>query len=163
VCSEGLFVGQKGAGARVSSGGRGGVSGDVHGQSRVWRPWRRAGGVLSRRRGTVGMLWRAHAGRHRAESRGKERGVRVCSSSSPPCLTAWVGAGEAGDRPRDVHEHGYRARANVNSIGHSDFDFLDFCPPGARHNARKNSKFEFLKSFTLGCQHITQGFQIYFC
>jgi hypothetical protein len=41
--------------------------------------------------------------------------------------------------------------------------FLDFCPPGARHNARKNSNFEFLKSFTLGCQYITQGFQNYFC
>jgi hypothetical protein len=41
--------------------------------------------------------------------------------------------------------------------------FLDFCPPGARRNAHKNSNFEFLKSFTLGCQHITQGFQRYFC
>jgi hypothetical protein len=41
--------------------------------------------------------------------------------------------------------------------------FSDFCPPGVRHNARKNSKFEFLKSFTLGCQHIKQGFQNYFC
>jgi hypothetical protein len=26
-----------------------------------------------------------------------------------PCLTARVGAGEAGARPRDVHKHGYRA------------------------------------------------------
>jgi hypothetical protein len=57
VCSEGLFIGQKGAGARVSSGGRGGVSGDVHGQSRARRPWGRAGGVLSWRRGTVGTRW----------------------------------------------------------------------------------------------------------
>jgi hypothetical protein len=42
------------------------------------------------------------------------------------------------------------ASAIVESI------FLDFCPPGVRHNARKNSKFEFLKSFTLGCQHTSQ-------
>jgi hypothetical protein len=41
--------------------------------------------------------------------------------------------------------------ANGNSVGHSRIDFPKFCPPGARHNARKNSKFEFLKSFTLGC------------
>jgi hypothetical protein len=49
------------------------------------------------------------------------------------------------------------AFATVESI------FLDFCPPGARHNARKKFIFEFLKTFTLGCQHITQGFQNYFC
>jgi hypothetical protein len=41
--------------------------------------------------------------------------------------------------------------------------FLDFCPPGVRSNARKNSKFEFLKIFTLGGPHIRQGFQRYFC
>jgi hypothetical protein len=51
----------------------------------------------------------------------------------------------------------------VNSGGHSEIDFLDFCPPCVRHNARKKLKFEFLKIFTLGCQHITQGFQNYFC
>jgi hypothetical protein len=80
-----------------------------------------------------------------------------------PCLTARVGAGEAGARPRGVHEHGYRARANGNSVGHSSSIFPGFRPPSVRSNARKNSKFEFLKSFTLGCQHIKQGFQRYFC
>jgi hypothetical protein len=39
----------------------------------------------------------------------------------------------------------------------------DFCPPGVRSNARKKLKFEFLKYFTLGGQHIRQGFQRYFC
>jgi hypothetical protein len=48
-----------------------------------------------------------------------------------PCLTAWVGAEGAGARPRGSLEHGYRAGAKVNSVGHSDFDFLDVCPPGA--------------------------------
>jgi hypothetical protein len=62
-----------------------------------------------------------------------------------------------------VHEHGYRARANGNSVGHSSLDFPKFCPPGVRHIARKNSNFKFLKSFTLGCQHNKQGFQRYFC
>jgi hypothetical protein len=42
------------------------------GQCRVRRPWERAGEVRSWRRGTVGVLWRAHAGRKRAErQRGK--------------------------------------------------------------------------------------------
>jgi hypothetical protein len=45
----------------------------------------------------------------------------------------------------------------VNSIS------PDFRLPGVRHNARKRFKFEFLKFFTLGAQHISQGFQRYFC
>jgi hypothetical protein len=80
-----------------------------------------------------------------------------------PCLTAWVEAEGAGARPRGSLEHGYRAGAKVNSVGHSDFDFLDFCPPGVRHDARKKLKFKILKIFTLGGQHIRQGFQRYFC
>jgi hypothetical protein len=136
----------------------------VHGQGRARRPWGRVGGAWSRRRGTVGRRWRDYAGQQLAESRGTERGgVRACSSSSPPCLTAWVGAGEAGLDSGGLHEHGYRVRANGNSVGHSDFDFLDFCPPGARHNARKNLNFKFLKTATVVCQHIGQGFQRYFC
>jgi hypothetical protein len=39
----------------------------------------------------------------------------------------------------------------------------DFRLPGVRRNARKKIKFEFLKFFTLGDQHISQGFQGYFC
>jgi hypothetical protein len=39
----------------------------------------------------------------------------------------------------------------------------DFCSPGVRSNARKRFKFKILKFFTLGGQHIRQGFQRYFC
>jgi hypothetical protein len=35
---------------------------------------------------------------------------------------------------------------------------LDFCPPGARHNARKKFEFEFLKTAIVVCQDIGQGF-----
>jgi hypothetical protein len=35
--------------------------------------------------------------------------------------------------------------------------------PGVRSNARKRFKFEILKVSTLGDQHISQGFQWYFC
>jgi hypothetical protein len=55
------------------------------------------------------------------------------------------------------------ARAYRNGVGYSGRDFLNLCSQGVRSNARMNSNFEFLKSFTLGCQHIKQGFQRYFC
>jgi hypothetical protein len=98
------------------------------GQHRAQRPCARAGGVLSWRRGTVGRLWRAHAGRRHAERRETERGGSGGSSSSPPRLTVRVGAEGAGLDRGGLHEHGYRARANRNSDDHSSFDFLDFCP-----------------------------------
>jgi hypothetical protein len=103
---------------------------------------------------TVGNVQRA---------KGEERGSWACSSSSPPFLTARVRVEGAGLDRGDVHEHGYRIKTNGNRVGHSSSDFLDFCPPGARHNVRKKLKFEFLKIFTLGGQHIRQGFQNYFC
>jgi hypothetical protein len=96
ACSEGAFIGQEGAGRGVQKVAGAGGSGDVHGQSRARRPWGRAGGVWSRRRGTVGRRWRAHAGRHRAESRGQGEGGPGGFFPLLPCLTAWVGAGEAG-------------------------------------------------------------------
>jgi hypothetical protein len=80
-----------------------------------------------------------------------------------PCRTAWVGVEGAGLDRGGLHEHGYRIKTNGNRIVHSSSDILDSCPPGARHNARKKSKFEFLKIFTLGGLHIRQGFQRYFC
>jgi hypothetical protein len=76
---------------------------------------------------------------------------------------ARVGAEGDGLDRGDVHEHGYRVEAKVNNVGHSELIFLDFCPPGVRHNARKKLKFKFLKFFTLGGQHIRQGLQRYFC
>jgi hypothetical protein len=71
-----------------------------------------------------------------------------------PCRTAWIGAEGAGLDRGDVQEHGYRLRARENSDAHSASNFLDFCSPGVRPNARKKFKFEFLKFFTLGGQHI---------
>jgi hypothetical protein len=41
--------------------------------------------------------------------------------------------------------------------------FPDFRLPGVRRNARMKLNFKFLKFFTLGAQHISQGFQRYFC
>jgi hypothetical protein len=95
--------------------------------------------------------------------RGTEGGVWVVSSSSPPFLTARVKAeGSRLDRG-GLHEHGYRLKANGKSEAHSDLIFSNFCSPSVRSNARKKLKFEFLKFFTLGGQHIRQGFQRYFC
>jgi hypothetical protein len=89
----------------------------------------------------------------------EERGVLVLSSSSPPILTAQVGAEEAGLDRGTVQEHGYSRRANGDSDPHSELDLLDFYLPGVRRNARERFKFKILKISTLGAQHIGQGFQ----
>jgi hypothetical protein len=76
---------------------------------------------------------------------------------------ARVRAEGAGLDRGDVHEHGYRAEAKMNNVSYSELIFSNFCSPGVRHNARKNSNFEFLKTATVVRQHIGQGFQGYFC
>jgi hypothetical protein len=68
---------------------------------------------------TVGNLQRAE---------GEERGSWACSSSSPPFLTARVGAEGAGIDRGDVQEHGYRVKTNGNRIFHSEFNFSGFLP-----------------------------------
>jgi hypothetical protein len=59
----------------------------------------------------------------------EERGVLGAVSSSPPFLTAWVGAEGAGLDRGVVNEHGYRPETNGNSDLHSDHDFPDFRLP----------------------------------
>jgi hypothetical protein len=86
----GGFYRPGGRGQGWPEGGRCGGSGDVHGQSRARRPWGRAGGVRSWRRGTVGTRWRAHAGRHRAE---RQRGRRGGPGGFPPFLSMSHGPG----------------------------------------------------------------------
>jgi hypothetical protein len=123
----------------------------------------RAGGVLSRLRSAMGQCWRGHGGRQLAEREKEKRGGPGGVLRFLPCRTAWVGAEGARVDRGDVLEHGYRLRARENSDAHSASDFLDFCLPGVRRNARKKLKFEFLKIFTLGDQHNRQCFQGYFC
>jgi hypothetical protein len=89
-----------------------------------------------------GALW-VHVGElipvgnmQRAE--GEREGVRAASSFSFHVSRPGSGQRGLGLDSGGLHEHGYRAKANGNRVGHSGFDFLDFCPPGARHNARKN-------------------------
>jgi hypothetical protein len=89
----------------------------------------------------------------------EERGVLGAVSSSPPFLTARVGAEGAGLDRGIAQEHGYRHETNGNSAGYCELDSLRFCLPGVRRNARKRFKFEILKISTLGDQHIGQGFQ----
>jgi hypothetical protein len=89
----------------------------------------------------------------------EERGSWALSSSSPPLLTARVGAEGAWLDRGDVHTRGYRVETNGSSDPHSELDLLDFCLPGVCSNARKRFKFKILKISTLGGQHISQGFQ----
>jgi hypothetical protein len=93
----------------------------------------------------------------------EERGSWVLSSSSPPFLTARVGAEGAGLDRGDVYERGYRVETNGSSDPHSNLIFSNFCSLGVRSNARKKFKFEFLKAATVVLHHIGQGFQGYFC
>jgi hypothetical protein len=68
----GPFIGGRGLEWRWPEGG--GPTA-CNGRCRARRHWERAGEVRSRRLGTVGVLWRAHAGQKLAErQRGKERG-----------------------------------------------------------------------------------------
>jgi hypothetical protein len=97
------------------------------------------------------------------EQREKRGGVLGTFFFFPPFLTAWVGAEGAGVDRGDVHERGYRVETNGDSAAHSKLDFLDFCLPGVRSNARKKFEFKFLKTATAVGQDIGQGFQGYFC
>jgi hypothetical protein len=129
----------------------------------VWRPCSRAGGVLSWWRGSVGWHWRSHDGRRRADRRAAEKGGLGGFFLLLPCPTAWVRVEGAGLDRGGLLEHGYRIKMNRNSEAHSEVDFLDFCPPRDRSNARKKSNFKFLKTATVVCQDIGQGFPGYFC
>jgi hypothetical protein len=97
------------------------------------------------------------------EGEGEERGGPGGVLHFLPCRTAWVGAEGARLDRGGLHEHGYRVETNGDSDAHSKLDFLDFCLPGVRSNARKKFKFEFLKTATVGLHHIGQEFQGYFC
>jgi hypothetical protein len=59
-------------------------------------------------------------------AREEERGVPGAVSSSPPFLTAQVGAEGAGLDRGVVQEHGYRHGANGDSDLHSNHDFARF-------------------------------------
>jgi hypothetical protein len=83
--------------------------------------------------------------------------------SIPSFLTARVGAGGTELDRGIVQEYGYSPRASQNSDLHSESRFARFFSASVRRNARKSLKFKFLKTSTLGDQHINPGFQIYFC
>jgi hypothetical protein len=68
---------------------------------------------------------------------------------------SWVGAGEAGDRQRSVPGMATGPGTNENSVGTVEPIFPRFRSPRVRSNARKNFKFEFLKTATVVCQDIS--------
>jgi hypothetical protein len=76
---------------------------------------------------------------------------------------AQVGAEGAGLDRGSVHGMATGSGVNENSDAHSERFFSDFCSPRARSNACKNLNFKFLKTATVVCQDIGQGFQRYFC
>jgi hypothetical protein len=119
--------------------------------------------VRSWRQGTVGVPWRAHAGRDRAEGREKGEGVRAFSPLSSGSLGRGPSrGGGCGVNRGEVYGYGDGARAYGNGVSYSSLGFTDFCPHGVRRNARMNSNFEFLKNSNWGGQDNKPGFQEYF-
>jgi hypothetical protein len=111
----------------------------------------------------VGRCWRGQGGRRCAASWEEERGgLGCCLLFSSLSHGSSRGRGRWLDRGI-IQEHGDRVWASKNSDLHSSFDLARFHLPGVLRIARKNFKFEILKNFTLGDQHIGQGFQSYFC
>jgi hypothetical protein len=90
---------------------------------------------------TVGNVQRAE---------GEERGSWACSSSSPLFLTARVGAEGAGLDRGVVHEHGYRARVNWNSVAHSEFDLSGFLPTRCSVKCPQELKIQIFENFHFG-------------
>jgi hypothetical protein len=75
-----------------------------------------------------------------------------------------LGRGRGGWLDRGtVQKHGDSAGASKHSEPHSNSRFGWIFSASVRRNARKNLKFEFLKFFSLGDQHMSQGIQWYFC
>jgi hypothetical protein len=76
---------------------------------------------------------------------------------------AWVGAREARLDRGVSQEHGYSTWVSQHSDQHSELRFGLIFSASVRRNARKKFKFEFLKFFSLGDQHIGQDILSYFC
>jgi hypothetical protein len=128
--------------------------GGLQHQRQARRPWEHAGEVRSRLRGTVGVLWRAHAGRKCAErQRGKERGPGLFPPFLP-VLSDGVRAGEVWSRQRGGLQVRRRVRAYEIGVGYSSLICPVFCPQSVRHNARMKFEFEILKYATVGYQDI---------
>jgi hypothetical protein len=72
---RGVFIGQTAEGEGGQEVASVGALATCDEQHRARRPCSHAGGVLSRRRSTVGRCWRGHGSRQRAESRGRREGV----------------------------------------------------------------------------------------
>jgi hypothetical protein len=135
--------------------------------SPVRGPWQRASsntghGGLARMLGGFGLgggvLW-VGSGTVMAvgvvqEEERQRRGSWARSASSLPFSR--LGSGQRGLGSTAASSMsmatGLRRTATVILTVHSIF--FDFRLPGVRHNARKRFKFEFLKFFTLGDQHI---------
>jgi hypothetical protein len=60
------------------------------------------------------------------------------------------GQGRLGLDRGDVHEHGYRAGAKVNSVGHSDFDFSGFLPTRCSTQCPQETQIRIFENFHFG-------------
>jgi hypothetical protein len=114
-----------------------------------------------------GVLW-VGAGESRTvgvvqEERRQRRGSWARFSSSLHFSWLGSGQGELGSTTAPSRSMATGAGRMATVILTVILGLLNFYLSSVRRNARKSFKFEFLKTFTLGGQHISQGFQRYFC
>jgi hypothetical protein len=143
-------------------GGRCGGPGDVR--------WATPGAAALRACWQGSILASGHCGQALARPRrsaacrdeeGEERGSGRCPPFSS--LSHGPGRGWGGwARQRECPRHGYRARANGNSVVHSERGFSEILPPRCSIKCPQEFKFRILTA-TGVCQDTSQGFQIYFC
>jgi hypothetical protein len=102
----------------------------------------------------VGALW-ALVGEvtpvgivQRAE--GEERGVRAASSFSFHVSRPGSGQGRLGLNNGGLHEHGYRAKANGNSVGHSSLDLSWISPTKCSVKCPQEFKIQIFEKFHFG-------------
>jgi hypothetical protein len=81
---------------------------------------------------------------------GKERGVRAVSSFSFHVSRPGSGQGRLGLDSGGLHEHGYRARANGNSVGHSSLDFSWISPTKCSVKCPQEFKIRIFEKFHFG-------------
>jgi hypothetical protein len=164
VCSAGVFIGQtaEGEGGQevASAGGPGDVRRPTPGAAALLACWRGSVSVTEYCGSVLVRSRRSATCREQREKRGGPRRVLPLLLHDSRLGSGQRGLGSTAEMSTSMATGLERTGTTMLTV---KLIFLDFCPPRVRSNACKNFKFEFLKTATVGCQDIGQGFQGYFC
>jgi hypothetical protein len=104
----------------------GGGPAACNGHCRARRLWERAGEVRSWRRGTIGVPWRAHAGRCRAERQRERRGGPGCFSTFFRVPRPGSGQGGCGVDRGELYAYGDELGRTKSASSTVELIFLKF-------------------------------------